>query len=65
MTLPAEPPRPRAEASDAVVHYATRFRDMFRDAGESVGDLGQQVSEWLRRDRGGDGSSDGGASPTL
>jgi Zn-dependent protease with chaperone function len=63
-----EPPRPRAEASDAVAHYATRFRDMFRDAGESVSDVGQQVSEWLRRDRGDDAAGEGdagGPSPTL
>jgi Zn-dependent protease with chaperone function len=46
-----EPVRPRAEASDAVAHYSERFREMFREAGESVNELGQQLSDWLRRDR--------------
>ena len=48
-----EPVRPRAEASDAVAHYSERFRELFREAGESVNDLGQQLSDWLRRDRAG------------
>jgi len=43
-----EPLRPRAEASDAVAHYAERFRNTLRDAGESVADLGKQLSDWLR-----------------
>jgi Zn-dependent protease with chaperone function len=43
-----EPPRPRAEASDAVAHYAERFKNTFRDAGESIGDVGKQLSDWLR-----------------
>ena len=47
-----EPVRPRAEAGDAVSHYAERFRDTFRDLGESVEDAGQQLSEWLRNTRG-------------
>jgi Zn-dependent protease with chaperone function len=47
-----EPVRPRAEAGDAVAHYSERFREMFREAGESVNELGQQLSDWLRRDRG-------------
>jgi Zn-dependent protease with chaperone function len=50
-----EPVRPRAEAGDAVSHYAERFRDNFRDLGESVEDAGQQVSEWLRKTRGAGG----------
>jgi Zn-dependent protease with chaperone function len=49
-----EPLRPRAEASDAVAHYAERFRDTFKDLGESLGDAGQQLSDWLRKTRGGD-----------
>jgi hypothetical protein len=44
-----EPLRPRAEASDAVAHYAERFRTAFSDAGESISQAGQQLSEWLRR----------------
>ena len=43
-----EPLRPRAEASDAVAHYAERFKNVFRDAGESINDVGQQLSDWLR-----------------
>jgi Zn-dependent protease with chaperone function len=46
-----EPPQPRAEASDAVAHYAERFRETFRDLGESVGEAGEQLSAWLRRAR--------------
>ena len=44
-----EPVRARADASDAVAHYAERFRATMRDAGESISDAGQQLSDWLRR----------------
>ena len=51
----------RAEASDAVEYYAERFRALFRELGENVtnlgsqmGDVSQQVAEWLRN-RGGPG----------
>jgi Zn-dependent protease with chaperone function len=43
-----EPVRPRAEASDAVSHYADRVRGALRDAGESIDDIGKQISDWLR-----------------
>ena len=43
-----EPLRPRADAGDAVSHYAERFKNVFRDAGESINDVGQQLSDWLR-----------------
>jgi Zn-dependent protease with chaperone function len=46
-----EPPHPRAEASDAVAHYSERFRDLFREAGETVGSMGQQLSDWLSKER--------------
>ena len=49
-----EPLHPRAEASDAVSHYAKRFRDTFDDLGSSIEDAGQQLAEWLRKARGGD-----------
>lgn len=49
-----EPVRPRAEAGDAVAHYAERFRDTFKDLGESVNDAGQQLSDWLRNARNGE-----------
>jgi Zn-dependent protease with chaperone function len=48
-----EPQDPRAEASDAVAHYAERFRQTFSDLGGSLGDAGQQLSEWLRKNRDG------------
>jgi len=48
-----EPVRPRAEAGDAVAHYAERFRDTFKDLGESVNDAGQQLGDWLRSARNG------------
>jgi Zn-dependent protease with chaperone function len=67
-TTREEPVDARAEAGDAVAHYTERFREMFREAGASVGDIGQQVgdagrqlSDWLRRTReGGGGGDDGG-----
>jgi Zn-dependent protease with chaperone function len=46
-----EPQRPRAEAGEAVAHYAERFRETFRDLGDSINDAGQQLSDWLRRAR--------------
>jgi hypothetical protein len=41
----------RAEASDAVAHYAERFRDTFQELGESIDDVGRQLSDWLRKAR--------------
>jgi Zn-dependent protease with chaperone function len=38
----------REEAGDAVSHYAERFKDLFREAGEQVNDAGQRLGEWLR-----------------
>jgi hypothetical protein len=43
-----EPARPRAEAGDAVSHYSERFKNVFRDAGDSINDVGQQLSDWLK-----------------
>jgi len=43
-----EPLRPRADATDAVAHYAARFRNAFRDVTSSVEDVGKQVNDWLR-----------------
>jgi Zn-dependent protease with chaperone function len=42
-----EPPA-REEAGDAVSFYSDRFRDFFRDTGESVGKAGQQLADWLK-----------------
>jgi Zn-dependent protease with chaperone function len=41
----------RAEAGDAVAHYAERFRQAFRDAGDVVGNATGQLADWLRKDR--------------
>ena len=50
----------RAEASDAFEYYSERFRALFRELGENVtnlgsqvGDVSQQISEWLRNRSGG------------
>jgi Zn-dependent protease with chaperone function len=45
-----EPVDPRAEGGDAVSFYSDRIRDAFRDAGESVSSVGQQLAGWLRKD---------------
>jgi Zn-dependent protease with chaperone function len=47
-----QPQSPRVEAGDAVSHYAERFRDTFRELGDSIEAGGAQLSEWLRRSRG-------------
>ena len=49
-----EPQSVRAEAGDAVAHYAERFRDTFKELGDSIEDGGKQLSEWLRTARKGD-----------
>lgn len=41
----------RAEGGEAVSFYADRVRDAFRDAGESVNSVGQQLAGWLRGER--------------
>ena len=55
-----QPVHPREEAGEAVAHYSERFREMFREAGDSVratgesfGDAGRQLSAWLRGERDG------------
>jgi len=39
----------REEADAASSHYADRVRDAFKDAGESIADVGQQLSDWLSK----------------
>jgi hypothetical protein len=39
---------PRAEAADAADHYAARFKDIAREAGEQLEAAGKQVGDWLR-----------------
>jgi Zn-dependent protease with chaperone function len=63
-----DPTNVRDEASDAMNYYAERFRELFRELGENVtnlgsqmGDMSQQVAEWLRkRGSGGGGAGSGG-----
>jgi Zn-dependent protease with chaperone function len=43
-----EPLRPRAEAGEAVDHYAKRFAGFFRDAGETVQQSMEQLGDWLK-----------------
>jgi Zn-dependent protease with chaperone function len=64
-----EEPPAREEAGDAMEFYAERFRAIFRDIGENVSKLGnqvggmaEQVADWIRG-RGGPGGSAGGDSP--
>jgi Zn-dependent protease with chaperone function len=42
----------RQEAGAASVHYTERIRDAFKDAGESIADVGQQLNEWVSKQRG-------------
>jgi hypothetical protein len=55
----------RAEAGDAFEYYAERFRTIFREAGDNITNLGnqmggvaEQVADWIRS-RGGGGSGGG------
>jgi len=61
----------RQEASEAMEYYAERFRSFFREAGDNVtnlgsqlGDMSQQVADWIRsRGGGGPGGGFGGGGP--
>jgi len=44
----------REEADVASAHYADRVKGVFRDAGSSIQDIGQQLGEWLSRQGAGD-----------
>jgi Zn-dependent protease with chaperone function len=46
-----EEPPPRDEAEAAGAHYGDRVRDALRGAGESVQEVGQQLSDWLAKQR--------------
>jgi len=46
-----EPPAPQ-EAGAAAPFSSDRFRDFFRDTGESVNAAGKQLADWLRADDG-------------
>jgi Zn-dependent protease with chaperone function len=49
-----EEPPPREEAEAAGRHYGERVRDALRSAGESVEDVGNQLSDWLSKQRSSD-----------
>jgi Zn-dependent protease with chaperone function len=51
-----EPPL-RDEADAAQEHYSKRISDAFQQAGSSVGEVGQQLGDWLSRQRKGNGNS--------
>lgn len=58
-----DPTNVRDEAGDAFEFYAERFREMFRELGDNVtslgnqmGDVSTQVADWLRNRGGGRGS---------
>jgi hypothetical protein len=52
-----EPPL-REETDAAQEHYAKRVSDAFQQAGSSIGEVGQQLSDWLGRQRGSGGGPD-------
>jgi hypothetical protein len=63
----SDPTNPRDEASDAMEYYAERFRALFREFGDNVttlgsqvGDVSQQVADWLRKRGGGTGGPGSG-----
>jgi Zn-dependent protease with chaperone function len=47
-TRRGDPVDARSDGGEAVSFYAERVRDAFRDAGESVNSVGQQLAGWLR-----------------
>jgi Zn-dependent protease with chaperone function len=53
-----DPVDPRADGGEAVSFYAERVRDAFRDAGESVSSVGQQLAGWLRGSGGEDAAEE-------
>jgi Zn-dependent protease with chaperone function len=54
-----EEPTAREEADAASVYYADRVGDAVQSAGSSVAEVGQQLSDWLKRTRGGGGGGGG------
>jgi Zn-dependent protease with chaperone function len=46
-----EEPPPREAAEEARNHYADRVKGAFQGAGESIADVGKQLSDWLERTR--------------
>jgi len=63
----SDPVDAREEAGDAFDFYSERFRSLFSELGDSIGNIGNQVgnassqvAEWLRNRNGGGGGSGGG-----
>jgi len=54
----SDPVDARADGGEAVSFYSQRIREAFRDAGESVNSVGQQLADWLRGERGEDEGAD-------
>jgi Zn-dependent protease with chaperone function len=52
-----EPPL-REETDNATAHYSARIGDAFAQAGSSVSEVGQQLSDWLARQRRTEGEED-------
>jgi Zn-dependent protease with chaperone function len=46
------------EAEAAGAHYGERIRDAFKDAGQSISDVGQQLGDWLSKQRAGGGDDE-------
>jgi hypothetical protein len=59
-----DPVSVRAETGEAVSFYSDRFKEAFKDAGETIGSAGVQLSDWLKKARDSvnpDGDGDGGS----
>ena len=50
-------PTASEEAATARDHYSDRISDAVQEAGSTVADVGQQLGDWLRKQRGDGGSS--------
>ena len=48
------------EAGSAAVHYTERVRDAFNEAGQSIAEVGQQLGDWLSKQRAARGDGDDG-----
>jgi Zn-dependent protease with chaperone function len=55
-----EEPSAREEADAAGTYYADRIGSAIQSAGTSVGEVGQQLGDWLKRVRSKDGGENGG-----
>jgi Zn-dependent protease with chaperone function len=53
-----DPVDARADGGEAVSFYSERMREAFRDAGESINSVGQQLAGWLRGSGGGEDAQD-------